>query len=224
MPGVHKLLRDSMQGCVRQPSSGSLLPAEITRGVHMRIPLVYGDYLLLLHTGGKNPSSIRVGSDAWYVWLANEQNKSLSFRNDLGTFIARRERLRNGAYWYAYRRNKGSFRKAYLGRTEKLTLERLNAVAAALNRQDYFGDALNTNELEEGAPQIHAISIGAGEILLPTENLSVRYPAQPEQASGSPRASFCNLPVQPTALIGREQEVKAVHGFLQRSEVRILTF
>ena len=67
----------------------------------MRIPLVYDDHLLLLDTTGKNSSSIRVGSAAWYDWLANEQNKSFSFRNDIGTFTARREHLRKSWYWYA---------------------------------------------------------------------------------------------------------------------------
>src|SRR5437016_5609393 len=91
-----------------------------SRGVYMRIPLVYDDHLLLLDTTGKNPSSIRVGSAAWYGWLVNEQNKSFSFRNDLSAY-------------------------------------------------------------------------------------------------------FCNLPIQPTPLIGREQEVEAIRALLQRSQVRILT-
>ncbi len=86
----------------------------------MRIPLVTGNHLFLSHGAGKHPSSlIQVGSDAWYEWLANEQNKSFAFRNDLGTFTARREWLRNGWYWYAYRRSKGKLRKVYLGRTEE---------------------------------------------------------------------------------------------------------
>src|SRR2546429_4061688 len=89
----------------------------------MRIPLVYDDHLLLLDTTGKNPSSIRVGSAAWYTWLANVQNKSFSFRNEVGTFTARRERQRNGWYWYAYRRSKGKLHKVYLGRTEELRSE-----------------------------------------------------------------------------------------------------
>ena len=101
----------------------------------MRIPSVYGDHLLLLNTAGKNPSSIKVGSDAWYTWLANEQNKSFSFRNDLGTFSARCERQHKGWYWYAYRRSEGKLHKVYLGRTEELTLERLKAAAAGLAGQ-----------------------------------------------------------------------------------------
>src|SRR2546422_9434576 len=128
-----------------------------SRGVYMRIPLVYDDHLLLLDTTGKNPSSIRVGSAAWYGWLANEQNKSFSFRNDLGTFTARRERQRNGWYWYAYRRSKGKLHKVYLGRTEELALERLKVAAAALNRQGNLGDAPDTGEPGEDAPKMHVL-------------------------------------------------------------------
>src|SRR2546421_6610574 len=168
-----------------------------SRGVYMRIPLVYDDHLLLLDTTGKNPSSIRVGSAAWYDWLANEQNKSFSFRNDLGTFTARLERQRNGWYWYAYRRSKGKLHKVYLGRTEELTLERLKAIAAALNRQGNLGDAPRASQLGEDAPQMHASSSVDEDSFLQGQNLFTTYPARPEQALGSPNAY---LPIQPTPL------------------------
>jgi MoxR-like ATPase len=42
-----------------------------------------------------------------------------------------------------------------------------------------------------------------------------------KQAVGG--VQFPNLPVQPTPLIGREQEVEAVCALLQRPEVRLLT-
>jgi predicted ATPase len=190
----------------------------------MRIPLVYGDHLLLLNTAGKNPSSIRVGSAAWYGWLANEQNKSFSFRNDIGTFTARRERLHNGWYWYAYRRSKGKLHKVYLGRIEELTLERLKAIAAALNEQSNLGDAPKASEPGEDAPQMRASSSVDEDSSLQGQNPSTGYPAQPEQALGSLSAYFCNLPIQPTPLIGREREVEATRALLQRSQVRILTF
>jgi predicted ATPase/DNA-binding CsgD family transcriptional regulator len=189
----------------------------------MRIPSVYGDHLLLLNTAGKNPSSIKVGSDAWYTWLANEQTKSFSFRNDLGTFTARRERLRHSWYWYAYRRSKGKLHKVYLGKTEELTLERLKAVASALCGQSNLGDALKASEPGEGAPQKHAGSSGDEDSFLQEQNLSSGDSARPEQVLSSSSAYFCNLPIQPTPLIGRKQEVEAVRSLLQRSQVRILT-
>src|SRR6266700_3755143 len=189
----------------------------------MRIPLVYGDYLLLLHTGGKNPSSIRVGSAAWYAWLADEQNKSFSFRNDLGTFTARRERQRNGWYWYAYRRSKGKLHKVYLGRTEELTLERLKVAAAALHGQGKLGEAPKASEPGEDTPQMHASSSVDEDGYLQRQNPSTGYRARPEQPLGSSSAYYYNLPIQPTPLIGREQEVEATRALLQRSQMRILT-
>ncbi len=186
----------------------------------MRIPSVYDDHLLLLNTGEKKPSSIQVGSDAW---LANEQNKSFSFRNDLGTFTARRERQRNGWYWYAYRRSEGKLHKVYLGRTEELTLERLKVAAAALHGQGNLGNTPKASEPGEDASRMHANS-SVDEDGSPNEqNPSTGYPARPEQALGSSSAYYYNLPIQPTPLIGREQEVEATRALLQRSQVRILT-
>jgi predicted ATPase/DNA-binding CsgD family transcriptional regulator len=189
----------------------------------MRIPSVYGDHLLLLNTAGKNLSSIKVDSEAWYTWLAKEQNKSFSFRNDLGTFTARRERQRKGWYWYAYRRSKGKLHKVYLGRTEELTLERLKAVAAALSGQGNLGDAPKASEPGEHAPQMQASSSVDEDRYLQRQNPSTAYPARPEQALGSSSAYYYNLPIQPTPLIGREQEVETTRALLQRSQVRILT-
>src|SRR5438045_3595047 len=161
----------------------------------MRIPSVYGDHLLLINTAEKNPSSIKVGSDAWYAWLANEQNKSFSFRNDVGTFTARRERLRNGWYWYAYRRSKGKLHKVYLGRAEKLTLERLNTAMAALHGQGKLGDVPKTSKPGKGASQLNASSSVDEDGSSKGQNPSKGYPARPEQLLGSPSAYFCNLPI-----------------------------
>jgi predicted ATPase/DNA-binding CsgD family transcriptional regulator len=189
----------------------------------MRIPLVYDDHLLLLKTEEKKPSSIQVGSDAWYAWLANEQNKSFSFRNDLGTFTARRERQRNGWYWYAYRRSKGKLHKVYLGRTEELTLERLKVAAAALHGQGNLGNTPKASEPGEDAFRMHANASIDENGFTQRQNPSTGYPARPEQALGSSSTYYYNLPIQPTPLIGREQEVEETRTLLQRSQMRILT-
>src|SRR6266487_5977727 len=98
----------------------------MTRG---RLPLVSNNHVLGLDGAGEKIAPVVVGSGAWYTWLADQQIQSFSFRNLLGSFTARRERKRHGWYWYAYRKRAGRLRKAYLGKTEELTLERLNAVA-----------------------------------------------------------------------------------------------
>jgi len=59
------------------------------------------------------------------------------------TFTARKEQRPGGWYWYAYRRSQGKLHNVYLGKTEELTLERLNATAETLERA---GEAL------EGGP------------------------------------------------------------------------
>ncbi len=188
----------------------------------MRIPMISNGHLQLLNGAGGS-SSIRVGSDAWFAWLRNEQNKSFSFRNHLETFTAHRERLRNGWYWYAYRRNEGKLRKVYLGKTEELTLERLYAVAAILNSQENSANITSTHEPAEETSHIYMISTGERTHFLQDQHSSTTYPARPEQASNSLRAGICNLPIQPTPLIGREREVKAACALLRRSEIRILT-
>jgi LuxR family maltose regulon positive regulatory protein len=77
-----------------------------------------------------------VGSPAWFGWLADDGARSFSFRSPAGGYTARKERRqRGGAYWVAYRTAAGRQHKAYLGKAEDLTPERLDEVAAALARR-----------------------------------------------------------------------------------------
>jgi predicted ATPase/DNA-binding CsgD family transcriptional regulator len=74
-----------------------------------------------------------VGTPEWYTWLKTAS--TFAFRSDYGSFTARKESAgnkRGGEYWKAYRTHKGKLHRAYLGKTEALTLEHMNAVAAAL--------------------------------------------------------------------------------------------
>jgi hypothetical protein len=53
--------------------------------------------------------------------------------SDLGTFTARKERFqRGGWYWRAYRRRFGRLRRVYLGKSEQLSLDCLEAAAQRL--------------------------------------------------------------------------------------------
>lgn len=76
-------------------------------------------------------AAIPVGSPAWHAWLNDEQPVSFVYRSARGGFTARRERQRNGWYWYAYRRIGGKLHKRYLGRTSDLSAERLHRVDMA---------------------------------------------------------------------------------------------
>jgi len=86
-------------------------------------PLLYGP------DGGAPP--ISVGSPTWFVWL--ETNRAFEFADNAGTFVALKERSgRAGSFWRAFHRQDGATRRAYLGLTRDLTLERLAAVSRAL--------------------------------------------------------------------------------------------
>ena len=74
---------------------------------------------------------IAVGTAAWFAWL--ETATAFGFTSPSGSFSARKERrARGGWYWKAYRTANGRLHRAYLGKTEDLTLDRLNHAASAL--------------------------------------------------------------------------------------------
>src|SRR5579859_6970544 len=98
-----------------------------------RLPFVSESHLFPFDEEGKQLPSLRVGSDAWYHWLAEEQHRSFPFKNAMGIFTVRRERQRHGLYWYAYHKREGKLHKTYLGKNEEVTLERLNKTAAIMS-------------------------------------------------------------------------------------------
>ena len=74
---------------------------------------------------------ITVGTPGWFAWLENA--RTFTFASPSGSFSARKERrTRGGWYWKAYRTSNGKLHRAYLGKTEDLTPERLEKAAAAL--------------------------------------------------------------------------------------------
>src|SRR5256885_132447 len=188
----------------------------MTRG---RLPLVSNNHVLGLNGIGEQIAPVVVGSGAWYTWLGDQQIQSFSFRNPLGSFTARRERKRHGWYWYAYRKRTGRLRKAYLGKTEELTLERLNAVAVALAGQgnDDAGPLAYLEELDRSTPQVTSDTVdGNGRFFL----APISPYTSPTEAG---QVTSHNLPAQLTPLIGREQEVAAACTFLRQPGIRLLT-
>src|SRR6266542_5459499 len=87
---------------------------------------------ILTYRDGTQEHTIAVGSSLWWQWLAAEGTTTFRFEHPLGNFTARRERKRDGWYWYAYRTRDGALQKAYLGKSADLTLDRLQEVAAVL--------------------------------------------------------------------------------------------
>jgi len=74
-----------------------------------------------------------VGSHEWWNWVNSDKAESFRFECDFGVrgYRARREEIksRSGSFWYAYKRVDGKLRKRYLGKSEELTLERLENIA-----------------------------------------------------------------------------------------------
>src|SRR5215469_12444737 len=97
-----------------------------------RIPQVIDNRLQPIATTDGSLPAIVVGSTAWHAWLNGEAAQSFAYRSVQGSLTARRERQHGKGYWYAYRTRHGQLHKAYLGKAEELTRERLNEVAAAL--------------------------------------------------------------------------------------------
>jgi len=74
-----------------------------------------------------------VGTHEWWEWVNSDKAESFRFECEHGVkgYRARKEgiKARSGSFWYAYKRIDGKLRKRYLGKSEELTLERLESVA-----------------------------------------------------------------------------------------------
>ena len=180
-----------------------------------RLPLVSNDLLLLPDRPGEQQAPVIVGSDVWYTWLTSESARSFTFRSQLGTFTARRERKRNGWYWYIYRKQQGKLHKAYLGKAKELSLERLTSVTAILTNQ--FGTSVSEASSEEELSPFPTAAVDDRKHARLSQTFALPFSAEPEKGNKQ------NLPVQGTPLIGREQEVAVICSLLRRTEVHLLT-
>src|SRR5689334_1671557 len=172
---------------------------------------VLSDHLLRVPTSETNEQTpVVVGSQRWYSWLAEEENRSFSFRNVLGTFTVRRERKRHGWYWYIYRKSGGKLRKAYLGKAEEVTLERLDLQAATLVTQPDVGD-----DLDDSPGRAEETERSRGN---PPPSLTPTITSQPQPES----VIIPAFPVPLTPLIGRKSEVTTLCQLLRQAQVRLL--
>jgi len=177
-------------------------------------PIVRFDTLFYQQDGQDLP--LMVETPAWYAWLTTVT--TFAYSSDFGSFTARKEQVgnqRGGYYWKAYRKHNGKLHRAYLGKSEEITLARLKSVAATLSDQSH--DTANQNVV---TPLVGVMGTGvmdAGAMGLAVKGAAVRGMIEPKYTSSSP------LPMPLTSLIGRAQEVTAVCTLLRRADVRLLT-
>ncbi|MBA3947943.1 MAG: hypothetical protein H0X37_25755 [Herpetosiphonaceae bacterium] len=95
-----------------------------TRGENAATPIVKGGWLYT------DAASVQLDTPAWIAWLKGHTTFYLEAPE--GTFTARQEKRWDGQFWYAYRRHQGKLHKAYLGKAEDITKERLLSVASKL--------------------------------------------------------------------------------------------
>jgi LuxR family transcriptional regulator, maltose regulon positive regulatory protein len=113
------------------------------------IPTIQGETLVYQQDGQEQV--LPVGSAAWFAWL--ETASTFSFVSETGRFTARREQSghkRGGWYWKAYRKQLGKLSSRYLGKSETVTLARLQAVAQAL--ADGNAGAASNNDADAAVP------------------------------------------------------------------------
>jgi predicted ATPase/DNA-binding CsgD family transcriptional regulator len=179
-------------------------------------PIIQDGILTDLRDG--SPMQIVVDSSDWYAWL--QTASTFTFRGEQGFFTAHKERAgnrRGRAYWRAYRKRGGKLHRAYLGQSEDLTLERLQSVAVVLASKEAGDDSLDVPALGVGTSSAAEASSRAS----PHRRQATAAPGPHEAALSQPW--LASLPVPLTALIGREQEVRAIGELLAHPEVRLLT-
>src|ERR1051326_7939477 len=122
-----------------------------------RTPEVQGKTLVYRQDGQEQV--LTVDTEAWFAWL--ETASTFSFLSEEGLFTARREQAghkRGGWYWKAYRKQHGKLSSAYLGKSETLTLARLQVVAQALAAA--LGETPPDTDAGEARPSAQAAMTG----------------------------------------------------------------
>jgi len=120
-------------------------------------PTVHGETLVYRQEGQEQV--LTVDTAAWFAWL--ETASTFSFVSEEGLFTARREQAghkRGGWYWKAYRKQHGKLSSRYLGKSETITLARLQTVAQAL--ADALVETAPDTDTDAAVPSAQAAAPG----------------------------------------------------------------
>lgn len=82
----------------------------MARKAHRSTPSVIGG---VLYTDNEYDTGMRIADPAWHGWCLD--NSSFYYDSQTCPFSVRKEKLRNGYFWYAYKRAGGKLLKRYLG-------------------------------------------------------------------------------------------------------------
>src|SRR5689334_11924345 len=85
-------------------------------------------YEIFSQTGSVLWTSVPDGS-TWLTWLESISSFAFYSRSGAHCTVRKETIQQRGAYWYSYRSLQGRTTKRYLGRTDNISLERLEAVA-----------------------------------------------------------------------------------------------
>ena len=180
-------------------------------------PTVIGNILRYQEQGREQVVS--VGTADWYDWLLNA--RAFTFRASSGQFTARKEQAGNKRgrwYWKAYYRQAGKLCTAYLGKSERLSLDRLLEVAALVGSGSAHDPPREPARGENRLP-VDATS-SKSRLRLDTQKTWHQLSTTESMAS---MLSSAHLPLPPTPLIGRVQQMQAISALLQRTDIRLLT-
>jgi hypothetical protein len=97
---------------------------------------------------------IEVGYPDWFMWL--ERSTSFHFESSyIGKkpFTARKHKRDSGDFWYAYRKVGGKLRNAYLGKSDRLSVERMLEIAERLDNGYALRHQDKPRQLDNGYAQ-----------------------------------------------------------------------
>ncbi len=134
-------------------------------------------------------ATVELDSDDWFHWLDHADHFYVN--HPAGNFSCRRDgRARGGTYWSAFRRVQGHVERAYLGKSERVTMTRLREVG-----NDLAAEVQPTREQTTVAPQARRNQI-ASEIAVAdvtTDDSYVWLTLVDKRVIGAPLAWFPRL-------------------------------